>query len=58
MNALSPWLSFGVGSLLIAAIWFRYYKSRESLRPSFSVSVGVTVTGLMLIGVGVWELFR
>ena len=58
MHSLSPWLSIGVGSLLIALVWFRYYTGRGALRPSLSASVGVTVTGLMIIGVGIWELFR
>jgi|HubBroStandDraft_6_1064221.scaffolds.fasta_scaffold1672840_1 hypothetical protein len=58
MHSLSPWLSIGVGSLLIALIWFRYYTGREKVKPSLSASVGVTVTGLMIIGLGIWEMFR
>jgi hypothetical protein len=58
MHSLSPWVSLAVGCLLIALIWFRHYKGREALRPSLSASVGVTLVGLMLIGMGIWEWVR
>jgi hypothetical protein len=57
-HSVNAWFSIGVGSLLLATLWFRYFKGQRRLRPSPSVLVGITAICFVLIGVGIWELFR
>ena len=57
-GSIHPWLSIGVGGLVMATLWIRYFKIPKKSEVSTGALLGITAICLVFIATGVWELFR
>jgi hypothetical protein len=56
--SVNPWFSIGVGTLVLAGVWFRYLRARRKTKVSPVALLEISAVCAVFIAIGIWELLR